>query len=446
LTDRLQEAAGQRHDGLRPIERRRTDLADSYASSSRSRGNRPQEKSTPGALPPEIAFLLSFGVPAALLQYAATLARRQGVSADAALLAEGLVSEDSFYRAFADYVGVDFLDQGLRIVPPADPLIAADQGYVQLAANPSRLKWLFAPSGAAISGLIGAARGNNSRPLFAVTTRTRFLAALSEGPLRAATAAAPYCAERADAALCARRALGRRSIAIGLVANVALFCCLFQPVQALALVAALPLAALFLASVLLRLFACAESFDCEDRVFQASDAELPIYTVIIPLYHEAEVAQQLALAIDRLDYPRAKLDVIFMVEQDDLDTAQALRRHAPRAPHRILIAPDGSPRTKPRAMNIAAPFARGALLTIYDAEDLPEPRQLRRAAALFARRPERVACLQASLCIDNGAQNAIAAHFALEYAALFDVFNRGLSAMNLPMFLGGTSNHFRGIR
>lgn len=97
LTDKLQEAAGQRHDGLRPIERRRTDLADSYASSSRSRGNRPQEKSTPGALPPEIAFLLSFGVPAALLQYAATLARRQGVSADAALLAEGLVSEDSFY-------------------------------------------------------------------------------------------------------------------------------------------------------------------------------------------------------------------------------------------------------------------------------------------------------------------------------------------------------------
>ncbi len=170
---------------------------------------------------------------------------------------------------------------------------------------------------------------------------------------------------------------------------------------------------------------------------------MPIYTLIVPLYREARVALQLARAIDRLDYPRAKLDVIFVVEQDDRATARALARNGPRTPHQILIAPDGAPRTKPRAMNIAAPFARGALLAVFDAEDLPEPRQLRRAAALFARLPARVACLQASLCIDSCAHNWLTAHFALDYAALFDVFNKGLGAMGLPIFLGGTSNHFR---
>ena len=68
----------------------------------------------PRPLPTEIAFLAGFGVPMALLQYAAKLARRQGVSADAALLGEGLVDEEVFYRALADHLRVDFLVQGLR--------------------------------------------------------------------------------------------------------------------------------------------------------------------------------------------------------------------------------------------------------------------------------------------------------------------------------------------
>jgi glycosyltransferase XagB len=135
--------------------------------------------------------------------------------------------------------------------------------------------------------------------------------------------------------------------------------------------------------------------------------------------------------------------VIFVVEENDEATLCALRRWGPRAPHRILVAPRGHPQTKPRALNIAAAYARGALLAVYDAEDMPEPKQLRRAAALFARAPRHVACLQASLSIDNGAVNRFTAFFALEYAGLFEVFNKGLAALDLPIFLGGTSNHFR---
>ena len=371
------------------------------------------------------------------------MARRQGVSADAALLAEELVEEESFYRALAAYLKVDFLEGAFQIVPPQDAAIAAEEGYVRLAENPAGVKWLFAPTGASIRHIIGAARGENSRPLFAVTTRSRFLSALTQEPLRSASRAAPYCAERADPGLCARRALGRRSLALVLAANTMLLVCLFAPAQTLALLAALPLAALFLTSVFLRLFACAASFERREPILHIDDAQLPVYTLIIPLYREAKVARQLARALDRLDYPRAKLDVIFVVERDDQATEAALRRDAPRAPHQILVAPIGAPKTKPRAMNFAAPFARGALLTVYDAEDLPEPRQLRRAAALFARLPSKVACLQASLCIDNGDQSCLAAHFAIDYAALFDVFNKGLSVMGLPLFLGGTSNHFR---
>jgi hypothetical protein len=160
-----------------------------------------------------------------------------------------------------------------------------------------------------------------------------------------------------------------------------------------------------------------------------SDAALPVYTVVIALYREASVVRQLARAIDRFDYPRAKLDVKFVIEADDAETGAALRAHPPR--------------TKPRALNIAVAAARGELVAVFDAEDIPDGWQLRRAAALFAAAPANVGCLQASLVIDNGATNWMTGLFALDYAALFDVFNPGLARLELPIFLGGTSNHFR---
>lgn len=118
-------------------------------------------------------------------------------------------------------------------------------------------------------------------------------------------------------------------------------------------------------------------------------------------------------------------------------------RNLPGVEYDVIVAPPGMPRTKPRALNVALPFARGTLVAIYDAEDRPDPAQLRKAAAAFANAPDDVACLQARLAIDNGSDGPLQALYALDYAALFAVFNRGLAWCGMPMFLGGTSNHFR---
>ncbi len=109
----------------------------------------------------------------------------------------------------------------------------------------------------------------------------------------------------------------------------------------------------------------------------------------------------------------------------------------------IVSVPAGHPRTKPRALNAGLMEARGALVAVFDAEDRPDPRQLRIAANLFARLPESVACLQGRLAIDNADDGWLTRMFALEYAGLFDVINAGLIRAGLPVLLGGTSNHFR---
>ncbi len=87
--------------------------------------------------------------------------------------------------------------------------------------------------------------------------------------------------------------------------------------------------------------------------------------------------------------------------------------------------------------------SRGVYTVVYDAEDKPEPDQLRRALDAFHKGGNRLACVQASLTIDNTADNWLAGMFTANYAGQFDVFLRGLAALHLPFPLGGSSNHFR---
>jgi cellulose synthase/poly-beta-1,6-N-acetylglucosamine synthase-like glycosyltransferase len=132
-----------------------------------------------------------------------------------------------------------------------------------------------------------------------------------------------------------------------------------------------------------------------------------------------------------------------VVEEDDVETIAALRGARRRFPFEIVIAPAGFPRTKPRALNVALPFTRGALTCVFDAEDKPEKSQLRRAAEAFHESTPDLGCLQARLVVDNYADNWLTRLYALDYATLFEVIVPGLTRLSLPIPLGGTSNHFR---
>ncbi len=172
------------------------------------------------------------------------------------------------------------------------------------------------------------------------------------------------------------------------------------------------------------------------------DTDLPVYTVLLPLRDEAHMVRQLSNAIRQLDYPPEKLEVIFLVEQSSPETVAAVTGELYDPRFELLLVPDALPRTKPKAMNYALPFVSGEHLVVYDAEDIPEPGQLRRAASTFAARPG-VVCLQAELVVDNAGENWLTSLFAGEYAGQFGLMLPLLARLGLPMPLGGTSNHFR---
>ena len=173
----------------------------------------------------------------------------------------------------------------------------------------------------------------------------------------------------------------------------------------------------------------------------------PRYTILAALHDEAGIVGQLVERLSRIDYPPDRLQGLLVLEAHDHETIAAALA-APRPDWLdVLVTPPGRPQTKPRALNFALTHATGDLLTVYDAEDAPDPHQLREAAARFAADPtRRLSCLQAPLRIrppDRDESRFIGRQFAAEYASLFETILPGMARLGLPFPLGGTSNHFR---
>lgn len=172
------------------------------------------------------------------------------------------------------------------------------------------------------------------------------------------------------------------------------------------------------------------------------DDELPVYTVLLPVYDEPSIIENLVNGVCRIDYPRERLELLLLIEEDDEATQQALLS-AQLRDVRVVIVPHSLPKTKPKACNygMSLPDLRGEYLTIYDAEDIPEPLQLRRAVAAFREAPADVGCLQAQLGYFNEQQNLLTRWFAMEYAQWFGVILPAIERARCVVPLGGTSNH-----
>ncbi len=206
---------------------------------------------------------------------------------------------------------------------------------------------------------------------------------------------------------------------------------------------------LFTASNVFKLVLVWRSLDdpCEVSVADETVAaqrqrRLPIYTILVPLYRESGVVSQLVDAIARLDYPAHRLDVMLLIEEDDTETRSVLDELDLPLHFDVVTVPDVGPRGKARACNHGLSRARGQYTVIFDAEDCPEPDQLRKVVAAFDDVDEDVVCLQAKLNYFNRTQNVLTRWFTAEYSVWFDRLLPGLQSFDGAIPLGGTSNHF----
>jgi cellulose synthase/poly-beta-1,6-N-acetylglucosamine synthase-like glycosyltransferase len=165
--------------------------------------------------------------------------------------------------------------------------------------------------------------------------------------------------------------------------------------------------------------------------------------VLVPVFKEANIVPQLVGNLGKIDYPADKLEVLVLIEEEDHLTRDAYLGSNPPPNFHILTIPKGTPQTKPRACNVGLYFASGEYLVIFDAEDAPDPDQLKKCVVAFRRGGAKTVCVQAALNYFNADENALTRMFTLEYNYWFDYMLAGLDAADLPIPLGGTSNHFR---
>jgi len=170
--------------------------------------------------------------------------------------------------------------------------------------------------------------------------------------------------------------------------------------------------------------------------------ELPFYAILVPLFKEAHVVPGLLEALRHFDYPKDRLQISFITESIDQETTAALFAANLDDHMRVVIVPEGRPRTKPRALNYALKSARGDMIVVFDAEDIPQPGQLRSAVKLLGQGNGRTGCIQARLNVYNPSENWLTRQFTIEYTGLFDAILPALEHLDVPVPLGGTSNHF----
>lgn len=181
----------------------------------------------------------------------------------------------------------------------------------------------------------------------------------------------------------------------------------------------------------------------EREINKINEKDWPTYTVFCPLYKEWKVIPQFVSAMSQLDYPKDKLQVMLLLEADDRETIDAIKQIDLPSYFEIAIVPNSFPKTKPKACNFGLMQATGEYAVIYDAEDVPDPLQLKKAVLGFYKSDSHVICLQAKLNFYNAKQNLLTRIFTAEYSLWFDLILPGLQSINAPIPLGGTSNHFK---
>lgn len=385
------------------------------------------------------------------------LSRAWGTTAEQVLFATGQMSEQEYYQALAVHAGLNFTD--LDQHPPDWSFFkrvaqrALGQGdIVPLGAGTGGLQVAYAPRGQAARRMARMADepalgGRLRQNIFIATPGAirkallgRFHGVFTQSSIDRLSRQTPELSARYHLL-----PLQKIFLLVFLISSVAFL--LWQPFTAYT-AGNLILAAVFLAVTGFRLAAAFRSIllglePHEKPVPDIPDRDLPVYTILVPLYREANMLTALVRALKALDYPPAKLDIKLILEESDDETRKKARELDLPYAFDVIVVPNSMPRTKPKALNYALQFARGDYVVIYDAEDRPDPDQLRKAVAAFNEGSSNLACIQARLGIYNPNQNWLTSQFTIEYAALFRIMLPALEAIGAPLPLGGTSNHFR---
>ncbi len=169
--------------------------------------------------------------------------------------------------------------------------------------------------------------------------------------------------------------------------------------------------------------------------------ELPMVSIVVPARDEENVIERLLIALTKIDYPREKEEVIIVEDASKDKTAEICRNYAEKYPELIRFFHRDVSTGKPSALNYGFKQAKGEIVAVFDADNVPEPDVLMQAVRYFE--DPSVAAVQGTTCAINADQNMLTKFISYEEAVWLGTFLQGKDALNLFVPLTGSCQFIR---
>ncbi|MEM3055216.1 MAG: glycosyltransferase family 2 protein [Candidatus Bathyarchaeia archaeon] len=169
--------------------------------------------------------------------------------------------------------------------------------------------------------------------------------------------------------------------------------------------------------------------------------ELPMVSILVPVKDEEKVVDRLLKALLRLDYPSEKMEIIIVEGNSTDNTVGICQEYARRYPSQVRLLHKSVSNGKPFALNYALKNARGEIVAVFDADNVPEPDALKKAVSYF--NDPSVAAVQGMLCNINANENMLTKFVSYEETAWCEAYLRGKDLLGLFVHLKGSCQFIR---
>jgi len=168
---------------------------------------------------------------------------------------------------------------------------------------------------------------------------------------------------------------------------------------------------------------------------------LPAMSIVVPVRDEERVIGRLLQALMKLNYPAGKLDVIIVEDASKDNTPKICRNFSKMHPGIVKYFHREISRGKPSALNYGFKQAKGKIVAVFDADNVPEPDTLVKAAGYFE--DPSVAAIQGTTHAINAEENMLTKVVSYEEAGWLKHYLQGKDALGLFVPLTGSCQFIR---
>lgn len=168
--------------------------------------------------------------------------------------------------------------------------------------------------------------------------------------------------------------------------------------------------------------------------------DLPSFSIVVPVKNEGKLVGRLFEALENLDYPKNKVEVI-VVEDGSADNTLQVCREFAQTHENVKVLERSVSNGKSSALNFGLRHCQGNVVAVFDADNVPACDALLNAAKYFRDAP--VAAVQGRTLSINSAQNMLTQFISYEEAVWCEAYLRGKDALGLFVHLKGSCQFIR---